>query len=163
MGWWDVGHDDLMIGDPAVDQLARQLRGVVEAREQRGAERPTLGALLAALADALRRKTAMWCGAEEDTPFEGMAARVEHPDGQVELVPQDATTDPELASQLIEAFEDIALLYEDVLDRRPRRAELVAVVAFLLSARPDDHLAIPAGTSVLDVNVRLPGTRARGA
>jgi hypothetical protein len=151
MAWWDIGGDDLVIGDPVVDRLARQLRGIVEDRSEQGRERPTLGALLSAIADGLRRKTAMWCGPEEDCLFGVLVARVDLPDGHIELMQQDEATDPELAKRVAEAFEDIALMYEDVRERKPKRAELLAVVGFLLSARPDMHVELPEGAAVLDV------------
>jgi hypothetical protein len=153
MGWWETEQADVTIGDVPVDQLANQLRGVVETRAAGGLERPTVGAFLAALADGLRRRTTMWCGADENTPFDHMLARVEDPDGAVTLVTQDAAVDSALADQISEAFEDIVIAYDDAFDRQPKRAELVAVVAFLLSADPDNFLDLPAGSSVVDVTI----------
>lgn len=152
MAWWDI-DDELMIGDPVVDRLARQLRGGIEQRAERGLGPPTLRALLSAIADGLRKYTAVWCGATEDVPFEQVMAHLERPAGHVELVPQDEATDPDLAIQIAEAFEEISLIYEDVLDRKPRRTELLAVVRFLLSADPEDYVAVSPGSSVIDVMV----------
>jgi len=172
MGWWRIenGHD-LVIGDSVVDSLTLALRDLAEARRARGDAPPTLPALLAAIADALRRKTAMWCGPEEDTPFAGLRARVEHDDDNdgvdmVEVVDedviQDPVRDPEVADRMLEAFEDIALIYEDEAERRPRRRELLAVVEFTLSDAPDEFLAIAEGTRVLALNVVAPGSAAPG-
>lgn len=92
----------------------------------------------------------MWCS-DEPAPFGRLVASEQYPDDHVELVPADDALDGELAGQLAEAFEDIALIYEDALDRRPRPKELLGVVGFLLSATPSDYVDVPAGTSGLEI------------
>jgi len=158
MGWWRIDNEhDLVIGDSVADSFTLALRDLAEVRHARGAALPTLPALLAAIADALRRKTAMWCGAEEDTPFTALRARVEHDDhdGEVDVedLDQDAVVDPEIADRILEALGDIALIYEDELERRPRRRELLAAVSFTLAGTLDEVLAHAEGTHVLALDV----------
>jgi hypothetical protein len=113
--------------------------------------------VLAGVADALQRKTAMWCGPEDDTPFTALRARVEHGDDTVDSVVQEPVADREVADAILEAFEDIALIYEDELERRPRRRELLAVVEFTLAADLEDYLEIAPGSHVLDLTLVAPG------
>lgn len=161
MGWWRIDNEtDLVIGDSVADSFTLALRGLAEMRRARGSALPTLPALLAAIADALRRKTAMWCGPEEDTPFAALRAQVEHDDGDsdvvIEHVEQDSIVDPEIADRMLEALEDLALIYEDELERRPRRRELLAVVDFTLGGTLDEVLDLPEGTHVLALDVIAP-------
>lgn len=152
MAWWNLGPDDGddMIGDPAVDRLARALTAHAQACDDRGAPRPSLGDLLAAIADVLHRKAAVWCGTEDAARFATLEARASR-GVEAMTVRASATPDPEIATRLIEAFEDISLQYEDAFDRQPRRHELLGVVAFVLGARVDTYLSEPGDLLVSDV------------
>ncbi len=149
MSWWTIEASTDVIGDPPADSFMRGLGSIAQARAKRGAPPPTLAEFLAALASALRKKTRDWCGPSEDVPFQELEAQVKEPDGSIRKYPQDPRfEDEEMVLRLCEAFEAVTLQYEDVLDRPPRRSELLALAAFVLGYEPDAYLTISEDASV---------------
>lgn len=157
MGWWALDPKqredcDDVIGDPPVDRLVRALTDHARACDSRIAARPSLAGLLAALAEALRRRAAAWCGRDDAARFAAIEARVTRA-GESTTVRSSAAFDHELVARLSDAFDDVAVQYDDAFDRPPQRHELLGVVAFALGAFVDRYLAEPGDLSVETVVV----------
>ena len=160
MGWWKVddrgteSHERpaRIIGDGPADELQVQLRAMAERRGEVGRGKPTLAGLLAAVTEALRRKTSDWCSPGEDRPMRSVVARVHTPGGE-RIVEPHGPAEEDVVQDLSAAFETISLQYEDAFERRPRRDELLATLAFVLGYRPEDALAMPPDWSVAAVDV----------
>lgn len=158
MSWWTDESTGDTIGDTPADALMECLDSLSEEREEQGLEPLKLPELLAALAEALRRKTRDWCGPEQDTPFRALVARVLGPDSATTLVEQSPKADEDTVLRLCEAFEDLCLEYEDVLDRPPRRSELLTAMAFVLGHEPETWLELPPGCSVQAISTTPPAS-----
>ena len=144
MSWWPIGRDDWM-GDAPADSMGSLLAALAdEARP-----RPTLGRLLAALgavldssARALLADPELWGGGAVVAVLESGEER-----------PASSEDASDLTPKLRHACERVRAAYERDLERRPRLAELLDCVCFVVAANPPEYLDAPTDLGLVSLRV----------
>ena len=150
MSWWTT-EDNLILGDEPADLVTALLLHIVELK---GGVSLTLQDLLDGILLALENKPDVFSEGDENA-ISRIAAKVEP--GEQEFVGNDSNlADSQLIDLLSEAFEEIAVSYEDSeLERKPSLNELLANVAFVLGYQPDEYLLLPQGVSITNIYAEL--------
>jgi hypothetical protein len=119
-------------------------------RAPRDAPTPTLHEVLAATLMTSRAAPADYLDQGTATALHQLTVQVT-PGTQI-TVEAPTAVDEDLAAALADAFETIAVEYEDSeLDRKPRLSELLATTCFVLGFQPGSYLNIPADWDVTEI------------
>ena len=148
MGWWKTGQNDDVIGDRPADIMSSTFEVIARAWGEAMGRRPTLREVLNALAVLLRQKPEAYLADTPRTSIRRFVARMGNESTEVGGS-EDEHADQKLVAALADAFEAIAVEYEDsVMERKPRLSELLATLVFVLSYRPEDYLSDANGISI---------------
>jgi hypothetical protein len=139
MSWWNTGKDDDVIGDQPADLARETLLRIVEEREMRGREKPTLvellrGIGLLAIADASQDF--------EELPLPPRQIIAELRSGEkISSGPLDDRADTgDLGRPLCTLLGEMGKVYRERWGRKPRFAEWLESFAFVLRYCPEDFL-----------------------
>ncbi len=139
MSWWDTGNGDDVIGDRPADLLTAALPELPA---------PSLAELLEAVSQVLREHGENLV-ADPDDARDAVVVTDPPVIEDNPRPPREAVTE-----RLLGAFRDIAAVYDDRWERRPRVSELLALLAFVLRPRPRPWLSEGGDALVRDVVVR---------
>jgi hypothetical protein len=145
MSWWDTGYADDVIGDEPADLVRAALREYAALADQSARRRPTVGVLLAAMAMALGSRPAELLSSPTDRTVDALVATT---DSGVLRPAERGTVDPALVERLRAAYREIAAVYEDRWERKPRLSELLESAAFVLGHAPERFLAEADGIQI---------------
>jgi hypothetical protein len=126
MSWWDVGKEQLTIGDVPADRIGGGLKRIAAAHG-----RPSLPRLLSSLGRILDTK---------------VVSRTPH--GQVAA---DGSEDPALDREIRSTVDSVMEAYRDELKRGPSTEEILACFAFVLGFEPERYLSQLDGSEIEDV------------
>jgi hypothetical protein len=155
MGWWETGQGDDVIGDEPADTITTTLRAMAEAYEEQGKQKPTVQQLLNAILSALRLKPEQFIDEGNEISIQTLTAKFESTLDNVSSS-EDNIADNQLVTALCDAFEEVAVEYEDAeMERKPRLSELLTSIAFVLGYEPEEYLSVPEGTSVTEIVANL--------
>ena len=125
MSWWDVGKEQLTIGDVPADRIGRGLKRIA------AQEKPGLPRLLSGLGRVLDRKLVA------HTPRGSVAA--------------NGLEDPALERELRNTVDSVIEAYRDELKREPTTEEILACFAFVLGFEPERYLSQLDGSAIEDI------------
>jgi len=152
MGWWTTEGDSIIVGDESTDVVTTTLLNIVELQSQKGKAKLTLQDLLNSILLALRIKPEVFINNDE-TAITKLIAKVE-PGNQKFTSSESSSIDDRIVELLSDAFEEIAVSYEDSeLERKPNLSELLANIAFVLGYSPDEYLSLPQDISITGIFV----------
>jgi hypothetical protein len=144
MSWWDVGED--VTGDRPADILRAVLRNYAKFCQEQGISKPGLLNMLNAFARALSLCTNQ---VEESGDALGdlkICAILDAPEGSGRLESSMSAQqshhpqENELAQRFAAAINDIAAVYIDSWQRKPRIRELLYALGFVLGYKPSRFL-----------------------
>lgn len=136
MGWWDTGTKDDVAGDIPADAIDEALTKYAARTRQRHRRKPSLRALLDALAGVLRESAGdLLSDPRTAGSLRGITAR-----GARIAPAAPAEPDRELTEMLRALVEEISGAYVDAMDRKPRLREVVANFSFVLSVDTRDYV-----------------------
>jgi hypothetical protein len=126
MSWWDVGKEQLTIGDVPADRIGAGLKRIAAAHGK-----PGLPRLLSSLGRVLDTK---------------LVART--PRG---LVAADGSDDAALQREFRNTVASVTEAYREELKREPSIEEILACFAFVLGFEPERYLSQLDGSTIDDV------------
>jgi hypothetical protein len=126
MSWWDVGKEQLTIGDVPADRVGDGLKRIAAAQGK-----PGLPRFLSGLGRVLDRK---------------LVART--PAGDVAA---DGSDDPALERECGSTIASVREAYRDELKREPSIDEILACFAFVLGFEPERYLSQLDGSAIENI------------
>jgi ABC-type transporter Mla subunit MlaD len=138
MSWWNTGEGDDVIGDQLADQVRNTLQHIAEARTRRSQEKPTLADLLNAIAVVGRTASKMF--ADSPSNLQQIVAQLKSGDTIASTASSDEAVSSDLSEPLIYNLRQIDQIYEERWERKPRFAEWLRGLEFVLRYRPEDFL-----------------------
>jgi hypothetical protein len=149
MSWWDIANGNVM-GDGPADVVSSTLNAIAEARENTGRPAPTLREILDGFAAALKIAQDKSLDKAQPSSFQHVVARLESaPD--VTSGSEAATADEQIVSAFRQAFANIEEQYQQRWERKPRLAELLEALSFILGYRPDRFLSDADELNILEI------------
>jgi hypothetical protein len=139
MSWWDIENGNVM-GDGPADLLSSTLSSIAEARENAGRRAPTLQEILDGFASALKIVQDKSLDKAQPTSFQNLVARLESAPA-VTSGGEAGAADSQVVSAFQQAFAQIEEQYQERWERKPRLAELLEALSFILGYRPDRFLS----------------------
>lgn len=149
MSWWEIDNGNVM-GDGPADVVSSTLGAIAEARENMGRPAPTLQEILDGFATALRMVQNKSLDQAQQTSFQNVVARLQSaPD--VLSSGEAATADAQIVEAFRQAFANIEEQYQERWERKPRLAELLEALSFILGYRPDRFLSGADEMNILEI------------
>jgi hypothetical protein len=141
MGWWSY-DDGVTVGDDSCLAIGTRLASARDAWRVEKSSFPSLISWLAAARDALRALSDSICSDGFDANGE-IVAEIAHPARNATETTSTAgiAADPDLTGALSMAFDAAAFAYEESLERKPTKRELLATLQIELG-RLEDYVDV---------------------
>lgn len=155
MGWWETEENDNFIGDTPTDTIASTLTYIAETREEQDKGKPTLQELLNSILATLQTNPEGFIAEGKTICIRRLIALV-IPELESVTSSEANKADSQVANALCDAFEEVAVEYEDSeLERKPKLTELLTSMAFVLGYQPEEYLSIAEGASIKKIFAEL--------
>jgi hypothetical protein len=142
MGWWKTGNNDDILGDNPADAITIRLREMVEDLEKQGKEKPTWPELLNAIENLIRGREDQYLYQGAQTPLPGQITDKEAAARERNAKQQGA---PEVYATIQTLLDELVIAYEQSVERKPRRSEIIDSFRFVVNANPEQYLRTKTG------------------